>query len=325
MKISTEEPSSNNEPAIPNTGSSIGNAMMPNFLIIGAAKAGTTSLYYYLSQHPQIYMSPSKEPRFFALEGETLAFRNPDKGINETSITQLENYLKLFEGVKDEVAIGEASPLYLYSEKAVERIKYYIPHVKLIAILRNPVDRAFSCYTHLIREGIEPFSFEGGLKEEESRIRDNWAHLWHYRQAGYYYPQLKRYFKNFGREQIKIYLYEDLNKNSTEIAQDAYRFLGVDDSFAPDLTRMNVSGVPKIRLLQTLLGTQNPVRSALKRILPKSLRKNVAKEMRQWNLENKLQLDSAVRMQLIEDYRKDILKLEGLIERDLHNWLEHVS
>ena len=155
--------------------------ILPNFLIIGSAKAGTTSLHYYLNQHPEIYMTAVKEPRFFALEGKNLNFSGPDKDIiNSTSVTTYEEYIALFEEVSSEKAIGETSPLYLYSEKAIQRIHHYLPDVKLIVILRNPIDRAFSCYTHLLREGYESLSFADSLKAEEGRIHDNWAHLWHY-------------------------------------------------------------------------------------------------------------------------------------------------
>ncbi|MBF2073843.1 MAG: sulfotransferase [Synechococcales cyanobacterium C42_A2020_086] len=294
---------------------------LPNFLIIGAAKAGTTSLHYYLNQHPQIYMSPVKEPRFFALEGESLNFQNPDRSINVNSVTSLEDYQKLFAGVTDEIAIGEASPLYLYSPKAIDRIQHYIPDAKLIAVLRNPVDRAFSCYTHLVRENYERLPFAAALKEEQKRIEQNWAHLWHYKQAGYYYAQLKPYFDRFPAEQIRIYLYEDLNQDSTAVVQDICRFLGVDDSFTPDLTRMNVSGVPKSRFLHYFLSKKNPFRTALRPLFPKTFRKSLSQQMKQWNLEKKLTLSSADRQALLNLYRSDILQLQDLIQRDLSHWL----
>lgn len=295
--------------------------MLPNFLIIGSAKAGTTSLYYYLKQHPDVYMSSVKEPRFFALENEALTFQNPDRGINETSVTTLDVYTKLFGDVDHEKAIGEASPLYLYSPKAVERVRHYIPDAKLIAILRNPVDRAYSCYTHLIREGFETLSFRDALKEEEKRIQQNWAHLWHYQTAGYYYEQLKRYFDAFDRNQIKVHLYEDFNSDSVSIVQDTCRFLGIDDTFVPELTRMNVSGVPKVRFLQALLGTGNPLRTVLKVLLPKDFRKDAAQRLRKWNLEKRMQISEADRAYLVTKFREDILKLQTLIGRDLSTWL----
>jgi hypothetical protein len=295
---------------------------MPNFLIIGAAKAGTTSLYYYLNQHPEIYMSSFKEPRFFALEGEKLNFQNPDGDINYTSVTSLEAYYKLFEDVTNEIAIGEASPLYLYSSKATERIKYYIPNANLIAILRDPVQRAFSCYTHLVRENHEKLLFEQAICEEKHRIQNNWAHLWHYKNGGYYYQQLKRYFDTFNREQIKVFLYEELNANSIDVVQDIFRFLEVDDTFIPDLTRMNVSGVPKSRILHSLLSTKNPVRNFVKPLLPKKFRENVSRSIQKWNLERKLTLALETRKELIDLYREDILQLQDLIQKDLSKWLQ---
>lgn len=296
-------------------------ANMPNFLILGAAKAGTTSLHYYLNQHPKIYMSKVKEPRFFALEGEKLNFQNPDNLINHTSITDLGEYQKLFADVSTETAIGETSPLYLYSPKAVERIKHYIPQAKLIVVLRNPVERAYSCYTHLVREGYEPLSFEAGLAAESERIANNWAHLWHYRQAGYYYQQLKRYCDYFSTEQIRVYLYEDLSQDSVSLVQNVCRFLEVEDNFVPDLTRQNVSGIPKHRVLHNLVNRGNVVRKALQQVLPQQLRTNVAQSIREWNLQDKTPLSPMVAHQLKQQYKEDILKLQDLIQRDLSPWL----
>lgn len=131
---------------------------LPNFLIIGAAKAGTTSLYHYLAQHPQIYMSPIKEPNFFALEERCVDFRGPGDHlyIKQFSVTELERYRSLFQGVTHEQAVGEASPLYLYSPVAPARSHRYVPEMKLIAILRHPVDRAYSAFLHLLRDEREP-------------------------------------------------------------------------------------------------------------------------------------------------------------------------
>ena len=153
------------------------NYRMPNFIVIGASKAGTTSLYEYLKQHPQIYMSPMKELRFFAIEGEKVDFCGPwDRiEIERYSIKTLEDYKNQFQGVTDEIAIGEASPWYLYSEKAPKSIKSYIPDAKLIAILRDPVDRAYSHFSMHVMNGREPLAdFTQALQEEEERILNNY-------------------------------------------------------------------------------------------------------------------------------------------------------
>ena len=295
---------------------------LPNFLIIGAAKAGTTSLSVYLEQHPQVYMCPGKEPRFFALEGEKLDFRGPAQGINHTSVTSLEEYCRLFQEVSQESAIGEASTLYLSSPKAPQKIKHYLPHAKLIAVLRDPVERAFSSYMHLVRDGYETLSFAEGLEAEEDRIKEKWQPLWYYKQRGFYYEQLKRYFALFEPEQLKIYLYEDLAADSTAVVQDIACFLGVDPSFTPEITRENMSGVPKSRWLQNLFTKDNPLKSAFKPLFSEQLRRSITEKVKKKNLGAKPTLSPEIRQRLLALYREDILKLQELIERDLSKWLE---
>ena len=295
---------------------------LPNFLIIGSAKGGTSSLHYYLRQHPQIFMPDLKEPRFFALEGGILNFQNPDSAINYNSITTLREYESLFANVTNELGIGEASPLYLYSEKAARRIKHYVPDAKLMVILRNPVDRAFSCYTHLLREGYEPLSFEAALKAESERRQNNWAHLWHYREAGYYYRQLKPYFELFNPEQIKIYLFDEFKQDNHAVLTDIYDFLGVDRDFVPDMTRQNVSGMPKSRRLQKFFSQKNVFRSTIQAVMPKEIRHTVAAKIKAWNIGKKPKLNPETRHQLMLEYRDDILQLQTLIAKDLTSWIQ---
>ena len=223
---------------------------MPNFLIIGAHKAGTTSLYQYLKQHPQIFMSAVKEPHFFSFMGHPLNFNDP--GFNPTklqTVASIDDYQALFQDVGDAEAIGEASPSYLYVAQSASNIYQYLPKVKIIAILRNPVDRAYSNFLHCrAREhGREPLGdFLEALQAEPMRTRDNWSPLWHYQQMGFYYQQLQRYYKQFPKEQIRMYLYDDLLSNPEALLQDMFQFLQVNTKFMPDLSkRYNVSGVPK--------------------------------------------------------------------------------
>lgn len=311
---------------------------MPNFLIVGAAKSGTTALYHYLKQHPQIYMSPLKETNFFAFEGEKLDFCGPDdqKTINRYSVNNIDDYRALFERVLNETAIGEASPWYLYIPRSSECIRHYIPNVKLIAILRNPVESAYSSYLMHVRDGREKLTdFAQALREEKTRIQSNWS--WgQYVSAGFYYTQLKRYFDTFSRSQIKVYLYEDLQVNAIGLIRDIFRFLSVDETFMPDLSiRYNVSVIPKNKVLHTLVKgmhslmiEENSIKAVLKLLLPTGLQINLNQRYR--NLRNqyvqfnliKPQLSPAVRKQLSEVYREDILKLQALIQRDLSQWLE---
>ena len=291
---------------------------MPNFLIIGAMKSGTTALYYYLEQHPQIYMSPVKEPNFFCFAGQ--------EGSESKSVTRIEAYRQLFKGVSEERAIGEASHCYLYEPGAVARIQQYVPEAKLVAILRNPVERAYSHFLHMVRSGTEPLTdFAQALREEEVGAYQKRSYQ-DYIGRGRYYEQLKRYFDAFNSEQIRVYLYEDLDKAPIDTLQDTFRFLGVEDSFVPDVSlRRNVSGYPKYKTLDEFLRRPSPVKNALKMYLPARLRWRLSKafdDLKTRNLVGPRAMEPEVRRQLVGVYREDIVKVQELIQRDLSGWLK---
>ena len=291
--------------------------------MIGAAKAGTTSLYHYLGQHPQIFMSPIKEPRFFALAGHPMDFRGPnDERIRDTSTTTLVAYQELFDGVRDEVAIGEASTIYLDSEATPAAIERGLPDVKLIAVLRDPAERAYSAFLHLRSDGSEPESdFEAALRDEPRRVAAHWFHYWRYRERGFYHRHLKRYVDRFGPRRIRVYLYEDLERDSLAVLSDIFRFLGVDPSFRPDVTkRYNVSGEPRSPQWRNLLTRRRPVKQALKRVLPERWGHGVI-DWLQLRPRPRPPLPPETRARLVAGYREDIRQLEDLIGRDLSAWL----
>jgi len=297
---------------------------LPNFIVIGAAKAGTSSLWHYLNQHPEVYMSPVKEPGFFAWEGDELDFQGPGDQERRLPINNYEDYCKLFENVGNEIAIGEACTDYLYSPKAPKKIRYYIPDAKLIAILRNPVDRAYSQFLGNTKDGYEPLNdFSQALKEEENRINNNWHYRWHYRARGFYYMQLSRYFNEFDPNQIRIYLYEDWVSNPIEILQDIFEFIGITKEFIPDTSvRLNSSPLQiKNKKLHNFLNQRNLGKTILKPLFPKQVRKQIRNFFINQNL-TKSSLTSKQRKQLIKTYRQDILNLQQLIGRDLSNWLK---
>lgn len=298
---------------------------MPNFIIVGAQKSGTTALARYLQQHPQIYMSPVKEPGFFDFEGLEPNFCGPGDAEwyrYPNIVNDIDSYCKLFAGVSTETAIGEATTWYLYSPRAPERIQHYIPDVKLIAILRNPVDRAYSAFMHTVYEEREPLrDFAKALKEEEKRIANNWEYRWRYKQMGFYSAQLKRYFDLFDRSQIRVYLYEDLNENPIGLLNDIFQFLNVDIDFIPDVTsRHNASGIVKSRALHKLVYDDNPIKNAVKSILPGDFRKKIVAQLKIQNLA-KIPCPSDVRRKLLEDFCKEVSELQSLIHRDLSEWL----
>lgn len=299
---------------------------LPNFLIIGAAKSGTSSLYRYISQHPDIFMSPVKEPHFFGYEDAPPQAQGPDDFVN-TAITNIDAYKELFAGVTAERAIGEASPTYLYLPRAQERIRVHVPGAKLIAILRHPADRAFSAYMHVMRDHRETaVDFREALSLEDERIAANWGPIWHYTAAGFYSQQLSRFYEHFDRDQIRVYLYDDFAENPVRLVQDIFDFLGVDSQFTPDMRyRVNVSGVQKSKstefLIDNLFSRPNPVRAAARRLLSEDVRWKFTTRVRNRNLV-KQTIPPDVRVELTEKFRDDILNLQDLLHRDMSPWLQ---
>lgn len=282
---------------------------LPNFLVIGAAKAGTTSLYFYLKEHPSVFMPSVKEPRFFAYDENNpeylqIASANPP-------ISNLKKYEALFDGVTDESAVGEASPEYLNSAISAARIQALIPHVRLVASLRNPVDRAYSAYLFRVRIGKEKRSADRALRSGERWVR-----------TGLYYQGIKRYMDRFDSKQIKVILFEELSNDPLKIIGELFRFLEVDDTFTPNLqTQYNPSGVPKSWILNALL-TNRQIYNKFEQhipVLPGALR-SLARRAKRVNL-SRPPLSMALRKELLIFFRDDILRLQDLLQRDLSSWL----
>ncbi|MEQ9237518.1 sulfotransferase family protein [Coleofasciculus sp. E2-BRE-01] len=294
-----------------------------NFMVIGAVKAGTTSVYNYLKQHPQVYMSPIKETKFFQWDGETRRFSHPhDQIIYEKSIKTFGDYRALFESAKDEIAVGEATPSYLYNKEVPLRIYKRFPKVKLIVILRQPAERAFSHYLHTKWLGHEPLSFSDALIQERERIQSNWGPSWHYKQQGFYAEQIKRFQALFGESQVRTYLFDDLKANPLDIIRDMYSYLGVDPDFQPDVkTKHNERFFAKNPLIHELTNQQNPAKLLAKRIIPAGVRKKLWQAITAKN-SFKPQLDPKLRWELTQSYTPDILKLQDLIHKDLSQWLQ---
>jgi len=296
--------------------------MLPNFLILGAQKTGTTALYYALSKHPQVFTSAVKEPRYFADEAKALADA-AGPGDGETRMTaSLEEYEALFDGAGSAIVRGEASPAYLYDPEAPAKIEQLIPEAKLIAILRNPVERAYSNFLYLVREGREPLhDFGAALAEEEKRRAGGWSTAWCYKDKGFYGAQLERYLQHFDRSQIHCILYEDYNSDPETTVRDVYRFLGVDDSFTQDLSvRLNVSGLPKSKGLQAVSRRSRRLKWLIDPLIPDRVRRGLLNAQNK-NL-SRPPLPPQVRAELIEEYRPDIERVAELTGLDVSGWFQ---
>lgn len=298
---------------------------VPDVIVIGAPRSGTTSLYRYLQQHPQVYMSPLKETRFFAHEGETVDYRGPADAYayNRNAVTDAAAYARLFEEAAADQLTGEASPVYLYrGERAAPRIARHAPGARLIAIFRNPVERAYSDFLNMVRLGWEPeHDFARALAKEARRIEAGWSPFYHYRAKGFYARQLRVYLDRFDRAQMRFYLYDDLRSDAAALMRDAFAFLGVDPDVSVDAeTRHNRSGLPRSRMAHRVL--THPV---AERVMRGPLR-TVRTTLRDWNTAHaKPPLAPDVRAELQAAYRDDVLRLQDLLGRDLSHWLAPVD
>ena len=311
---------------------------LPNFFVVGVPKAGTTSLYHYLDQHPQIYMSPIKEPTYFADElrpehfgeemrhGEQRARQSlrqyldgPMTSRGSGLVTDWTDYLKLFRNVHGQTAIGEASVTYLWSPSAVRNIATKVPAAKIVMILRDPAGRAFSQY--LYYQGIEPdrksFSeyVDAALLNKEKVL----GRLYPFLEFGLYHEQVRRYLDAFPRENVRIYLYEDYRRDAPALLRDIFGFLSVDGTFAPDVTRKHLEPrVPRFAAPFRLL-KRSGLWLTVKNALPPAVRDRLRPLVIQPR--EALVLNPLDRDRLINYYREDILKLSHLLNRDLSAWL----
>lgn len=299
---------------------------LPNFLIAGAAKCGTTSLYYYLKQHPDIYMSPVKEPNFFSN-----CTTNPDSGhgddlIARSGVTSFEDYLELFKESTGKKAVGEASTDTLFHfERTIPAIKHFLGDPWITIILRDPVTRAYSAYNYLVREGREKLSFNEALIAEEQRRRDGYVYMWQYREGGLYASRVRAFQEHFSR--VHVLLYDDLKLNANELMRSVYTFLDVNPDFIPNMRhRHNVSGTPRLRLLNDLFNKPTRLHKVARTIGEPILGSDrwvrLRERLRSTILQKPRPIDHEIEQELRRFYREDILKLQDYIGRDLSSWLE---
>ncbi len=295
---------------------------LPDFLIVGALKCGTTSLYHYLGQHPQIYMPAKKEPKFFGYLERQPQFKTSDyKGVKNI-IWRFEDYVKLFQNAREGQLIGEATPSYLCKyDTAIPHIKSIYgkdyTKIKIIAILRNPVDRVLSQYLFLRKLGSEKLSLAKAINAQTIEKRKLKNPGFDYIDPGMYYKQVTEYLEEF--HHVRICFFEDL-KNSDRLVKNLFGFLGVDPNVEINTNaQFSISGVPRNKaMVKVILKVsdcfktlfQNRYRLPLIYLRDAVLSKFLKKE----------KLDQATKETLLNIYRYDIDNLQKLTNRDLSHW-----
>jgi hypothetical protein len=269
--------------------------VLPNFFVVGAPVSGTTALHDFLHQHPDIYVSPIKEPDFFSSSSDS-----PD----------WDTYLKLFDGVTGETAVGECSVSYLSSEQAPQRIAASIPHARILMMLRNPVDRLNSGYAWALSTGATRASFStwahGQYRLEESRNSKHGV-VW----TGMYAQHLRRYLAHFPREQIGVFLYDDYIADPQATLREVFTFLNIDPSVEVDVSRRhNPTRTRRLPRVHSLLVA--PFTPLLK-LLPQ----RVEHALRGWYRTSPEPPSAAGRSAVMQIYREDIRDLEQLLGKRL--------
>ncbi len=294
--------------------------MLPTFIISGVARCGTTSLYYYLKQHPEIGFPPIKEPKFFSSKHLNFPHNGiGDKTVDAAVIKDYEKYISLFSKLDMYKMIGEASSDYVfYHQYTVPEVQKSLGDIPIIISIRNPIDRAFSAYKNMIRDGREPLNFLDALNEEENRLNNNWDWMWAYKTGGLYSEAIEHYMESFS--QVKIILFDDIVLNTKQVIKDILKFLGVDQNVIINVnTKYSHSGRPKNVLVAKLMNRESALtyymRQTIFKIVPRSILENISDK-----LLTKDELSEDIHDYLTNYYQNDIGKLETLLNIDLTKW-----
>jgi hypothetical protein len=294
----------------------------PNFFVVGAGRCGTTSLHQFLGQHPDVFVCGRKSPNHFAAHVPQPAWETPvARAMAGQWVADAGTYGSLFDGVTTEHAVGDVSPVYLQALDVPRRIHHAHPGARIIAILRDPVERAHSHFVGRQRDGIETSgSFEERVERELASPLPDEVAFGHVLGCGRYHHFLAPYVERFGRDRVKVVLHDDLVTDPLAVMKEIFTFLDVDPGFAPDLTaRLNRTGVIRHRPARVVWTRSVRVRTALRPLLPERLRRSVGRRFLA-DIEKPV-LDPELRRRLVEVFRDDIAALEGLLDRDLSGWL----
>ncbi len=299
---------------------------MPDFLVIGAPKAGTTALHAALARHARLYMSAIKEPKFFLSDGPP-----PTKGGPGDALTYREHiwrrpeYEALFDPSPAWTLRGESTPLYLYDRAALRRIRQALPDAKLIVIVRDPVERAHSNWTHLWSAGLEPVDdFVRACGEEERRIAAGWASFWHYVGLGRYGEQLEYLFTLFPREQVLVLRYRLMVDEPAQTLDRICAFLGVEQGVLAGIPRHNVTSHPEPTLAHRAVSLAQRAGSAVGALVPGLTAATLTGPLERFlqrHSRERQPLGWQQRQELIPRFEPDIRLLRSVVGEDFSDWL----
>lgn len=302
----------------------------PDFFLIGAPKAGTSALHRALQAHPQLFLSKVKEPKYYMCgDSPPPAYKGPgDAHSNQEWIWQRERYLDLFAARPPGALAGESTPFYLYNRDARRRIAADRPDALLIAVLRDPVDRAYSNWMHLWMDGLEPESdILRAVAEEGRRLNRGWAPFWHYRGLGMYGRQVADLFDHFPREQVLLLRYRELVDDPAAVVAKVTEFLGVDPLEAADIPSDNSRPFVRDGVRTRTLGTVIRLGAKAGQFAPPQVWRKASRplitRLHTGGDSNRPALSVDQRAQLLEPFLPDIELLERVTGEDFSDWKRH--
>lgn len=292
------------------------------------SQAGTTSLYYYLKDHPQVFMPGKGELHYFTSEFIGAACEGPgDRATFARVCRDWEGYCAFFAAAGARQVVGEASPSYVFFPECIPRLKEVLgSEVKLILALRHPVDRAYSNYLHLRRSNRETLSFEAALTAEGNRKAQGWGDFWRYREHSLYADRLAAYLAEYPRGQLEVVIFEELIRKPLVVVSRLFAFLGVEPAYRPrnlDIV-YNKAGNARSPLLGALLRASGKWGAVARRLLPEGLYGRLQRARDRLAVANregvKERLSAEVRQSLFRDFEADVARVEHLLGRDLDLW-----
>lgn len=296
----------------------------PNFIIAGFPKCGTTSLHHYLSEHPQIFMPSQKELHFFTYEILSKLKNGPKDGaVKKTQIQDSKKYLDFYRNVKNEIAVGDASPSYINYPNQFLKIKEYLEDPKFIIVLRDPINRAYSNYLHLKREQRETLTFKEAVNRENKRIKDKYSDFWYYKFNSTYYDKILKAKETF--KEVLIITSEELNENHEATMKKVYKFLDVDCDFITKRksNRFNKGGYYKKNLFTKIIFQPSKFKNLIKKVIKptpslKILLARVASVFRAKTEE----IDEETVLYLTKHFKEEVKKLKSL-NINTSNWRDY--
>lgn len=301
---------------------------LPDFIVCGAPKAGTTSLHTALAGHPQLYLSPVKEPKFFLCDGPPPTEGGPgDAHSYREWIWRRADYEALFDAAPAGTLRGESTPLYLADPIAHRRIARAVPDVRLVAVLRDPVDRAYSNWAHLWADGLEPVEdFVAACEQEEARVAAGWAPFWRYLALGRYGEQLTHLLTCFPREQLHLIRYKDLVDEPAATLDGVCRFLGVAEGVVTEVPPANVGTYVAPSAVNRALQAVFRVGASAGRHFPPQVWRKASVPLL-WLMQRSPQhrpvLRPDQRAALVDRFADDVAVVERLTGWDLSEWLRY--